>query len=317
MLDVKKLTKTFPNKETPAVEGVSFVLQPQKILSIFGKSGSGKTTLLKMIAGLIQPNSGSVELSGEIIKGPAEKLVPGHEEIKVVFQDFQLKHKMTVSENIDYTLLSYEKSYRADRLDKVISMCLLEDIKDQFVEELSGGQQQRVAIARALANEPQLLLMDEPFSNLDISAKSKLRKAIKNIITETSSSVIFVSHDPDEVLVISDEIIVIEKGKVLQTGNPENIYHHPIEISVAEMFSRINSVTLNKKTSFYRPEAFKITDLQNADIKGEIIEIEFLGKYQYLNIKTTDGDLISVLYFSDDKKVGDQLNVIVSGNQLF
>ncbi|MEL6558946.1 MAG: ABC transporter ATP-binding protein [Bacteroidota bacterium] len=316
ILTVKNISKKFTNKETPAVEGVSFDLQQNKILSIFGKSGSGKTTLLKLIAGLLQPDNGTIELSGEIIKGPEEKLVPGHEEIKVVFQDFQLKHKMTVRENIDYTLLAYEKDYRNDRLEKVISMCLLSDIENQFIEELSGGQKQRVAIARALSNEPQLLLMDEPFSNLDLVAKSKLRKAIKNIISESSSSIVFVSHDPEEVLAISDEIIILDNGKALQHDDPAQIYQKPVSLTVAEMFGRLNRVRNNEITYYYRQEAFAITD-QNPDFRGTVVETDYLGKYQQVTVEVTDGDQLVLLDYQHEVKTGDKIGFNLTGDYVF
>lgn len=315
MLTVENISKKFTNKETPAVEGVSFSLEQNKILSIFGKSGSGKTTLLKLIAGLLQPDSGTISLSGEVIKGPEEKLVPGHEEIKVVFQDFQLKHKMTVRENIDYTLLAYEKDYRYDRLQKVISMCLLADIENQFIEELSGGQKQRVAIARALSNEPQLLLMDEPFSNLDIVAKSQLRKAIKNIISDSSSSVVFVSHDPEEVLAISDEIIIIEDGKAIQQGHPALVYQKPVSLTVAEMFGRLNRLKNGDTSYYYRQEAFAITDKKPAFL-GRVVETDYLGKYQQVTVETSDGNQLILLDYKHAVKVGDEIGFNLTGDHI-
>ena len=312
MLTVKNISKTYPNLETPAAEGVSFTLGQKKILSIFGKSGSGKTTLLKIIAGLLQPDIGSVSLSGEVIKGPEEKLVPGHEEIKVVFQDFQLKHKMTVRENIDYTLLAYEKVYRNYRLQKVLSMCLLNDIENQFIEELSGGQKQRVAIARALSNEPQLLLMDEPFSNLDLIAKSQLRKAIKNIISESKSSVIFVSHDPEEVLAISDEIIILDRGKVIQCGSPVDIYTKPMNLTVAEMFSKLNKISKDGSAFYYRPETFQITK-EKSDFQGEVVDTHYFGKYQLLTINLNNGDQVVLFDYEHSSKTGDKIGIRIIG----
>ncbi|MGB3463626.1 MAG: ABC transporter ATP-binding protein [Cyclobacteriaceae bacterium] len=316
MLKVENLSKSYQDKETPAVDGVSFFLPPQSVIGVFGKSGSGKSTLLKMIAGLIQPDKGNVFLQDNRIKGPAEKLVPGHDEIKLVFQDFKLKHRMTVRENINSTLLSYEKDYRQVRLEKVIDLCILRDIERKPIESLSGGQQQRVAIARALANEPLLLLMDEPFSNLDITAKAILKKVIRNIIAETMGSIIFVSHDPDEVLSLSDQIVVLDDGKAVQFGTPKEIYNQPVNVSVAEMFSRVFTIRRNGSGALYRTEALSIGDNSRFDLHGTVSFVEFLGRSQLLTIMTEDNSILFVTDFLFRYQKGDTIYLLISGEAL-
>jgi len=313
MLQVNNLTKYYSDTETSAIQDVSFSLGPKKILSVFGSSGSGKTTLLKTIAGLIQPDQGVIKLNDEIIKGPDDLLVPGHEEIKVVFQDFNLKSQMTVEENVNYALLSYENDYRLHRLKVVLDLCLLNEFKDQYIHQLSGGQKQRVAIARAIANEPKLVLMDEPFSNLDLKAKNSIRFTIQNIINESDSSILFVSHDPEEVLMISDEVIVLEKGCIKQVGTPIDIYKRPNSLSIAEMFSPIVIISKNGKTVYYRPEALTMVTIKDekSDLNGKVIGSKSLGKYQLLEVSTNASEsnpIICYDYFYQ-YQIGDSIKL--------
>jgi len=313
MLQVNHLSKYFKSSETSAISDVSFALGEKEILSIFGRSGSGKTTLLKAIAGLLQPDKGQIILYNEPIIGPADQLVPGHDEIKMVFQDYQLKYQMTVEENINYALLSYTDDYRKYRLETVLSICLLDEFKNQYVQQLSGGQKQRVAIARAIANEPKLLLMDEPFSNLDLSAKETIRNTIKNIVDQSDSSVIFVSHDPEEVMMISDQVVILENGTIKQIGTPMEIYRKPNSLSIAEMFGPVNQIKTVEKTIYCRPESL-IIHPKNQDtnaLTGIIKSLYPLGKYQILKIATEVSAVgeITCYDYGHDFKQGDTVNI--------
>ena len=305
MLKVVNLAVKYPGSDHHVVQNVSFELPSKSILGIFGRSGSGKTTLLKAVAGLMQPAKGQILLNDEVIDGPEDKLVPGHEEIRLVFQDFRLKHLMTIAENIRYELLPYEVDYREDRLEKMLRICLLEEFKDTFVEALSGGQKQRVAVARALATEPQLILMDEPFSNLDMGAKSLLRKALHNIIDETSSSLIFVSHDPEEALALCDQLVVIDEGKIKQTGTPQDIYERPATLEIASLFSRLSSVQQEDEILYYRPESFVIDVTGKADFEGTVTRVDYLGSHQLLRLNDVKGSKLIVRDEKFQHKKGD------------
>lgn len=317
MLAVADLAVKYAGSEQFVLQEISFQLSSKSILGIFGRSGSGKTTLLKTVAGLISPSRGYVSLNEEQIEGPADKLVPGHEEIRLVFQDFKLKHKMTVAENILYELLPYEQDYRSDRLERMLHICLLADFRDTYVEELSGGQKQRVAVARALATEPQLLLMDEPFSNLDIAAKSLLRSALHNIVSDTNSAVVFVSHDPAEVLALCDQVLVIDEGKILQKGTPQAIYQRPTSHQVAALFSRLCEVQKDRKAHYYRPENIVIANESEADFEGVVQRVDYLGSYQLLFIKSSKGETLLTSDHQFLHQKGEKVFLKTSGNPAY
>ena len=278
LLEIQNVTVSYPDSSVPAVKDVSFTISKGQIQVLFGRSGSGKTTLLKAVAGLLKVDKGDIILEGEPIKGPDKKLVAGHEDIKLAFQDFHLKHKMTVFENIRYELLAYTKDYRESRTNYLLELCNLIQQKDQDVSQLSGGQQQRLALARALANEPKVILMDEPFSNVDTITKGIIFQEIKSIVSETNTAIVFVTHDPKDALSFGDKIMVMSNGQIVQQGAPDMIYSRPINMEIATLFGPLNRI--NNK--YYRLEAFQITSNGKADIETEVKDIIYFGAYQVL-----------------------------------
>ncbi len=236
MLSVSKLTKSYQKMKVPALQEFSFGLQKGEILTLLGESGSGKTTLLKLLSGLLDADSGEILLDGERISGPSKKLVAGYEEIRLVNQDFGLGHKLKVWENLRYHLLKYPKVAQEKRIADLLELCQLEGLENNYSHELSGGQQQRVALGRALANEPKLLLLDEPFSNLDTRLKNQLRTDLERIIRETETTAIFVMHDSADALPISDKIAILQTGKLQQIASPQEIYEKPKSAYIAQFF---------------------------------------------------------------------------------
>ena len=309
MLNVSRLSIRYDNSDQYAVVEASFKLSSKTVLGIFGRSGSGKTTLLKGIAGLIQPTKGQVMLNDEVVEGPDGRLIPGHEEIKMVYQDFRLKHLMTVAENIRYELMPYESGYKKERLKKMLRLCLLEELRDTYVEALSGGQKQRVAIARALATEPQLLLMDEPFSSLDLIAQAQLRQVLFNIIAETESAIVFVSHDPTEVLAICNQLLVLDNGNIVQQGSPREIYEEPVSLQVAELFSPVHQIHRDDHAGIYRPESFAISSGKAGDISGVVTRVYYRGSHQTLLLETDTKEVLTVEDENFQYKAGDMINV--------
>lgn len=222
-VEIKKLNFKYKNSQEATINNFSVNIEKGEIISILGASGSGKSTVLRLISGLELPISGMIKINDQIIVDDHTFILPEKRGLGFVFQDYALFPHMTVRENILFGLNKRNKREREKRLKEVIELVDLRKFVDRYPYELSGGQQQRVALARALAPEPLLLLLDEPFSNLDASLRSKIRKELKAIIKQVGITSIFVTHDQDDVLSIADRVIVLSEGKITQTGTPEEV----------------------------------------------------------------------------------------------
>ncbi len=227
-LRVQDITKIFPRSSRPALDEVSIDLSNGEIMALVGESGSGKTTLLRIIAGLANPDSGVVEINGEVVWNIGIKTkLPEDRNIGFVFQDYALFPHLNVKDNILYGLHKmHPKSERVKRLIEIIKLTGLENLEERFPHELSGGQQQRVALARALAPKPNFILLDEPFSNLDPVRKDSLRDELRAIVKESGISALIVTHDTRDALSVADTLAVLKEGKLEQVGSPERIYFH-------------------------------------------------------------------------------------------
>ena len=214
------------------LKGYNLSLEKGKLLTLLGPSGCGKTTTLRVIAGFIKPRSGAVFLDGQDIT----HLPPYRRNIGVVFQNYALFPHMSVFENVAFGLKmrKMSKNIIKNRVDKALKMVGLEGFQNRLPKQLSGGQQQRVAIARAIVIEPELLLMDEPLSNLDAKLRMEMRGEIKALQKKLGITTVYVTHDQSEALAISDVIAVMEQGKIVQLGTPEDIYRNPDTVYVAE-----------------------------------------------------------------------------------
>ncbi|MEB3336684.1 MAG: ABC transporter ATP-binding protein [Leptolyngbyaceae bacterium] len=246
ILHLDHVTKQFPGTKAPAVNQISLALHQGELLSLLGPSGCGKTTLLRMIAGFETPQSGTVELAGCRVAGEGAWVPPEQRSVGMVFQDFALFPHLTVAQNVAFGLqkctrkaTSSEESI-PDRTRDAIALVGLQGLEDRYPYELSGGQQQRVALARALAPRPSLVLLDEPLSNLDVQVRLYLREEIRNILKATGISGVFVTHDQEEALSISDQIAVMRQGQLEQLGTPEEIYRSPASRFVAEFVTQAN-----------------------------------------------------------------------------
>ncbi len=241
ILRLSEVNKRFPASPTLAVDNISFSLTEGEILGLLGPSGCGKTTLLRMIAGFEKPSQGVIELGGRIVADQKTFIPPEKRNTGMVFQDYALFPHLTIADNIAFGLKnSGEKlSSRAinARVAETLDLVGLQGLEKRYPHQLSGGQQQRVALARALAPKPSLILLDEPLSNLDVQVRQRLRHEIRHILKATGISAIFVTHDREEAMVISDTIAVLCQGKLEQINNPEEIYSHPASRFVANLFS--------------------------------------------------------------------------------
>lgn len=219
ILEIENLSKSYESK-LEVVSDCSFSIESGNICAIVGESGSGKSTLFRLIAGLERPEKGSIKVEEKIVSNDKFIVAPKDRNVGLVFQDFSLFPHMTVKENIEFGLVK-SKNKKVEELLKIIRM---ENFLNRYPHELSGGQQQRVSLARSLALYPSLLLLDEPFSNLDTELKSKLRKDVRNIIKDIGTSSIFITHDILDALDIADEIIFMDNGKIIKQCAIEDIF---------------------------------------------------------------------------------------------
>lgn len=282
LLQISHLHKSFAGVK--AVNDISITLEKGKILGILGESGSGKTTLLHLIAALYEPDEGTLTLAGERITPPSEKLIAGHPDIKLVRQDYGLFPNISIRENIAYELRYYVEDYRNERVDKLLQISGLEHVQHHLPRQVSGGEQQRAVIARAIAEEPKLLLMDEPFSHLDAVNKRRLKEEVLNLIKAEGVSCIFVTHDVADAYGMADELMIMQRGRMLQIGNPEEVYKNPANQYVAEITGEINPILpflhkgiSNVSIKFIRPE--QIYFKPDSDLRATVENIKFLGAY--------------------------------------
>lgn len=266
-LKIENISKIF--EKGRGVKNISFQLEKGELVSFLGPSGCGKTTLLNIIGGFVKNDSGSIYLEDkDITECPPEK-----REIVTVFQNYALFPHMNVVENVKYGLKyrGYNKEEQIKLAKEYLKIVGLEGYEKNSVGELSGGQQQRVALARALVLQPKILLLDEPFSNLDAKLKIAMREEIKELQKRLGISMIFVTHDQEEALSISDRIVVMSNGEIVQIGKPEEIYYSPKNRYVAEFIGKINFLEIGNK----RPEEIKMRRDDSGD--AIILNREFMG----------------------------------------
>ena len=236
ILEIEGLSKSYDGKRN-ALEDCSFSLKKGEICAIVGESGSGKTTLLRLIAGLERPNNGSIKINGKLVSNDTQITAPQKRQIGMVFQDYVLFPHMTVEQNIGFGL----KNASHTKIDDLLSLIKMNSYSKAYPSELSGGQEQRVALARTLALRPNLLLLDEPFSNLDIGLKSELRKEIQSIVKELNTSLIFITHDLYDAIEIADKIIFLKGGLMLQNSSVNDFVNTENE----EIKKMISNLKLN------------------------------------------------------------------------
>ena len=238
-IEVDTVSKIFPgDDEVRALDGVSVGIRRNEFFTLLGPSGCGKTTLLRIIAGFEPPTMGALRLDGQDIS----RLAPDQRPINTVFQNYALFPHMSVARNIGFGLEMLGKPRRevAETTDRMLKLVQMEALKGRKTSALSGGQQQRVALARALAPHPKVLLLDEPLSALDLKLRKEMQIELKRLQSETGITFIFVTHDQEEALTMSDRIAVMKDGKILQVGSPRDIYQRPAERFVANFIGESN-----------------------------------------------------------------------------
>ena len=240
VISVQHLTKQYQNTQQSGIRDISFDIERGQIIAILGESGSGKSTLLKCMYGLLKADAGQVLFHGNRVKGPDEQLIPGHKEMKMVTQDFSLNIYAKVYDNIASMLSNTDVKGKQEKTVQMMEHLNIQHLRDKKITELSGGEQQRVAIAKALISDTSLLLLDEPFSQVDALLKNQLRADIKRIVAETGVTVVLVSHDPADGLFLADKLLLIKDGQLVQQGPPEQVYNHPEQVYTARLLGNAN-----------------------------------------------------------------------------
>ncbi len=282
MLQTQKLTYSYG--DTFSLKPVSLRLKPGEITGIIGHSGSGKSTLLHLMAGLKEPASGQILLQGEPILTPSRKLVPGHEKIKLVTQQNTLFPNISIAENIAYELRFYEKVYQKARVNTLSRALSIRHLLEKKPRELSGGEIQRVMIARALADEPQALLLDEPMANLDRLHKKQVMRSLFDVIRQEKIACAMVTHDIFDAFGMADHLVIMAKGKILQTGTSEQIYYTPRTLYVAELTGEVNTWSEGR---LFRPE--NVDFAEDGLWEGTVQAAVFQGSYYDILLDTAYG----------------------------
>ena len=297
------------------VKDSSFTQKSLQRIAIAGATGSGKTTLLKLIAGLAQPDSGQVLFNGERVLGPDEQLIPGHPGIAYLSQHFQLRNNYRVIE-----LLEMANQLTEAEAELVYRVCKIDHLLKRWTHQLSGGERQRIALACLLVTAPKLLLLDEPYSNLDVLHKNILKSVLQDISEQLEMTCLLVSHDPVDVLSWADIILVLQEGQIVQKGAPEYVYRHPVNEYTAALFGKytllesglVRTLSAFKKGTqavprFIRPEQFRLSADAAKGVAGEVQRSWFMGGFYELEVKVA-GHLL-IVTSAEDYSVGSTVYV--------
>lgn len=336
LIELRNVSKSFG--ATRAVEDVSLSIERGAICVLLGASGCGKTTVLRLIAGLEAPDSGEIWLNGERVAAQGVWQPPEMRRVGMVFQDYALFPHMSVRQNVAFALAALDgklsRAERDGRVRRMLELVGLADRAERFPHQLSGGEQQRVALARALAPEPSVVLLDEPFSNLDAALRRTMREEVRRILRAANATAIFVTHDQEEALSLADTVVIMSAGKVQQVGAPQEVYLRPISREVAAFLGEANFIEgvaegesarcalgelplalpmEGKVALMIRPEALRVT----ADPKGaaEVVAIRFFGHDQLLRLRFPDSTELEVRTWGNaELALGEHVAVGVRGS---
>jgi spermidine/putrescine transport system ATP-binding protein len=354
-IDVRSTSKIYGKSRDDgvvALDDVSLLIQDNEFFTLLGPSGCGKTTLLRLIAGFEQPTQGEILLFDHHLEG----LPPYKRPVNTVFQHYALFPHMTVTENIAFGLemLGKQESEIKNTVDEVLALVQMEHLANRKTSEISGGQQQRVALARALAPRPKVLLLDEPLSALDFKLRKEMQLELKRLQLDTGITFVFVTHDQEEALTMSDRVAVMNEGQILQVGSPKDIYDHPARRFVADFIGDINilgaeilssdsarakirlsggfetsaslseqsEVLTGKVSVAVRPEQLEfIDDKDSAALHCRIERITYFGSGSHYDLETAEGESITLRQQNRmgghrNYEIGDQVNIALNEGSL-
>ena len=308
MLSIQNLNYNYPDFNKKVVANINFSVNKGEVISIIGESGSGKSTLLKLIYGLFDFKDGEIKYYQKKLRGPAYNIIPGHKMMKYVAQDYDLLDFVTVGENVGKFLSNFDLELKQQQIDEALDVVEMSNYKHILPNKLSGGQRQRVSIARALAQQPEILLLDEPFSNLDQTLKLTIREKIMDWCKAHQITVIFTTHDLNDAFYTSDKILVLQEGEMIQFDEVEKVRETPKTTYVAQLFGYVNivdspeqiGIETTSKVIIY-PEEISI--LAEGKFEGKVISSKFQGR-DYL-IRFSYNELQFVAYSAQKLKKDD------------
>ena len=288
-LDVQTVQK---HLDSIHLQSISFQLAAGSRLAIIGESGSGKSSLLKIIGGLLAPDSGKVLFQGKRVKAPEEVLLPGHPGIAYLSQHFELRNNYRMEE-----LLEYGNKLNPGMMEKLIELCQIGHLLKRKNDTLSGGERQRIALAKLLLTKPSLLLLDEPFSNLDMQHRQTIRDIVDGISKQLQMTCIMVSHDPLDILPWADQVMILEAGKLIQSGSPKQVYQFPVNDYAAGLLGEYTLVSdamrrlfqVDQQVSYIRPEQVILTE---QGVPATLLTTRYCGGYTAYTFQTTAGVLL-------------------------
>jgi iron(III) transport system ATP-binding protein len=316
-----------------AVDAVSLQVQEGALLVLLGRSGCGKTTTLRLIAGLERPDTGEIWLNDKPVSTAGAWVPPEKRRIGMVFQDYALFPHMTVAQNIAFALDGVDRQEQRRRIADMLDLVGLVQVEERYPHQLSGGQQQRVALARALAPAPTVVLLDEPFSNLDAALRQTMREEVRRILREAHATAVFVTHDQEEALRLADKLVIMQDGKILQSGEPDHVYRYPNSWDVAHFLGEMNVIpgvsdgsrvetplgslplaadAVGAVEVMLRPEALEV--VADGDGEAVVTDVRYYGFYRLLDVRHgQDLDLKVRTWSQSDLRPGDRVRVQVQG----
>ena len=336
MLTATHLSKSFADGVT-AVRNVSLTLEPGRIMGLVGASGSGKSTLLNLLAGLIDADAGAVRLNGDRVPGPGEVLVAGHPQIRLVHQDYQLMPNVSIRENISYALRFSEKTYRNARVDELLNRCRLTPVQHRLPRQVSGGEKQRTAIARAIADKPLVLLLDEPFSHLDLPNRLIMRDLLFDLICHNAdvsrqTACLFVTHEATDALSLADTLGILCDGKLIQLGTPTEVYRQPKTAYAARLTGSVNilrnkhllelglsecrAAEMNQPDALIclRPEQIHFDE---TGVAGTVRAVFFRGSHSEVEVGVSRYVRVRLLTTRNDLRVGQPVTIRVAAESVW
>ncbi|MCZ8197115.1 MAG: ABC transporter ATP-binding protein [Flavobacterium sp.] len=295
MLQVNNIS--FSYNKNIAIKNVNFLLSKANTIAIIGESGCGKSTLLKLIYGLYDLDEGKIFWNKIEVLGPKFNLIPGMDFMKYLAQDFDLMPYITVAENVGKYLSNIYPEIKKARIDELLDVVEMTEYASVKAKNLSGGQMQRVAIARVLALEPEVLLLDEPFSHIDNFRKNSLRRKLFSYLKEKEITTLIATHDSTDVLSFADEVLVMKNGEIIEKGNPNSIYNNPKSKYTASLFGDVNEISIDGKTKFVYPNQFQM--VQKSNLKVKIQNSYYRGSHFLIESKSDN----STFFFNSNCEI--------------